>query len=118
MMLTSHILAELQERVDRLAILSAGRVQAVGSVQGLREQMALPLRAEVVAAEAGTAAVREALRTLPVSDPRWQGAVFDGQFPREAKLAVLAALAGLGSAIRDFRIQEPSVEDVFFGFSD
>jgi len=47
MILTSHILAELQERVDRLAILSAGRVQAVGSVQSLRERVDLPLRMEV-----------------------------------------------------------------------
>ncbi|MGE8376572.1 MAG: ABC transporter ATP-binding protein, partial [Diaphorobacter nitroreducens] len=36
MVITSHILAELQERVDRLAILSAGRIQALGSVQQLR----------------------------------------------------------------------------------
>ncbi|HEY0823420.1 MAG TPA: ABC transporter ATP-binding protein [Ramlibacter sp.] len=118
MILTSHILAELQERVDRLAILSSGRVQAVGSVQALREGLALPLRMEVAATEAGAAAVRDALRALPVTAHRWQGGLFDGQFPREAKMAVLAAIAGLGSAIRDFRIHEPSLEDVFFGCAD
>jgi Cu-processing system ATP-binding protein len=118
MILSSHILAELQERVDRLAILSDGRVQAVGSVQSLREGMALPLRMEVAATEAGTAAVREALHALPVTGHRWQGAVFHGHFPREAKMAVLGAIAGLGSAIRDFRIHEPSLEDVFFGCAD
>jgi Cu-processing system ATP-binding protein len=31
---------------------------------------------------------------------------------------VLASIAGLGSAIQDFRIHEPSLEDVFFGFAD
>ena len=118
MILTSHILAELQERVDRLAILSAGRVQAVGSVQGLREGMALPLRIELAATESGAAAVRDALHRLPVTGHRWQGALFNGQLPREAKMAVLAAVAGLGSAIHDFRIHEPSLEDVFFGFAD
>jgi Cu-processing system ATP-binding protein len=118
MILTSHILAELQERVDRLAIMSAGRVQAVGSVQGLREQMALPLRMELATSEAGAAAVRDVLGTLPVTAHRWQGGLFNGHFPREAKMAVLAALAGLGSAIHDFRIHEPSLEDVFFGFAD
>jgi Cu-processing system ATP-binding protein len=41
--ITSHILAELQERVDRLAIMAAGKVQAVGSVQALREQTHMPL---------------------------------------------------------------------------
>jgi Cu-processing system ATP-binding protein len=118
MIVTSHILAELQERVDRLAILSGGRVQALGSVQALREQMALPLRLELTASEAGAAAVRAALDALPVSDHRWQGGLFNGNFPREAKMTVLATLAGLGSAIQDLRIHEPSLEDVFFGFAD
>ena len=35
--------AELQERVDRLAIMAAGKIQAVGSVQSLREQTQMPL---------------------------------------------------------------------------
>jgi Cu-processing system ATP-binding protein len=118
MILTSHILAELQERVDRLAIMGAGRVQAVGSVQGLRERIALPLRMELATSDAGVEAVRTALHRLPVTDHRWHGPRFDGRFPREAKMAVLAALAALGSAIHDFRIHEPSLEDVFFGFAD
>ncbi len=45
--ITSHILAELQQRVDRLAILAAGKIQAVGSVQALREQTRMPLTFEV-----------------------------------------------------------------------
>jgi Cu-processing system ATP-binding protein len=36
-LITSHILAELQQRVDRLSILANGRVLAQGSVQELRE---------------------------------------------------------------------------------
>jgi Cu-processing system ATP-binding protein len=119
MILTSHILAELQERVDRLAILSDGRVQALGTVQALREHMALPLRMEVAATPAGADTVRDVLGRLPaLTQQRWQGGLFNGQFPREAKMAMLGALAGLGSAIHDFRIHEPSLEDVFFGFAD
>ncbi|MBS0312336.1 MAG: ABC transporter ATP-binding protein, partial [Proteobacteria bacterium] len=41
--ITSHILAEIQERVDRIAIMAAGKVQARGTVQDLREQVDLPL---------------------------------------------------------------------------
>lgn len=118
MLLTSHILAELQERVDRLAIMSAGKVQAVGSVQALRERMALPLRVEVCATEAGAAAVREALAGLPVIEPSWNGTQLEARCPREAKMALLAALASLGSAVRDLKVHEPSLEDVFFGFAD
>ncbi|HND25475.1 MAG TPA: ABC transporter ATP-binding protein, partial [Rhodocyclaceae bacterium] len=55
MILTSHILAEIQERVDRLAILEDGRVRAVGTVQALREAMDLPVTLEI----AGGAGLRE-----------------------------------------------------------
>ncbi len=117
MIITSHILAELQERVDRLAILSAGRIQAVGSVQGLREQMALPLRLEVLASEEGADAVQAALAPLPVHGLRHQGLRSHASCPRHAKMAVLAALAPLSDAVRDVVVHEPSLEDVFFGFA-
>ena len=38
--------------------------------------------------------------------------------PRASKMAVLGALAGLGAKVLDLNIREPSLEDVFFGFSD
>ena len=37
MVLTSHILAEIQERVDRLAIMEGGLIRATGTVQDLRD---------------------------------------------------------------------------------
>jgi Cu-processing system ATP-binding protein len=118
MILTSHILAELQERVDRLAILADGRVQAVGSVQQLREQMDLPLRLELRASVEGIAAVRAALTLLPVGEQAWQGTRLQGRCTRAAKMEVLAALTRLGGAVVDLKVHEPSLEDVFFGFAD
>ena len=118
MILTSHILAELQERVDRLAILAAGKVQALGSVQGLREQMALPLRVEVRTTPAGQACLEQALAALPVSAARWQDGQLQARCPRSAKMPLLAALAGLGNNVLDFALHEPSLEDVFFGCAD
>jgi Cu-processing system ATP-binding protein len=38
--------------------------------------------------------------------------------PREHKMAVLAALAPFGTQVRDLALREPSLEDLFFGFSD
>jgi ABC-type multidrug transport system ATPase subunit len=55
MVLTSHILAEIQERVDRLAIMEGGLIRATGTVQALREAMNLPLTLEI----AGGAGLRE-----------------------------------------------------------
>lgn len=113
--ITSHILAELQERVDRLAILAAGRVRALGSVQALRERVSLPLRLRVQAAESDLGAVRSALAGLPLADLQAQGNTLHADCPREAKMAALAALAALGAQVQDIQVIEPSLEDLFFG---
>lgn len=118
MVLTSHILAEIQERVDRLAIMAAGKVQALGTVQGLREQMDLPLWFEVQVADADFGAVRAALGHLPVSAIEARDGHVAVQCRRESKMAVLEALAVLDGKVRDIHVREPSLEDVFFGFSD
>lgn len=118
MVLTSHILAEIQERVDRLAIMAAGKVQALGTVQGLREQMDLPLWFEVQVDEADFGAVRAALGHLPASAIEARDGHVAVQCRRESKMAVLEALAVLDGKVRDIHVREPSLEDVFFGFSD
>ena len=116
--ITSHILAELQERVGRLAILAAGKVQALGSVQELREQTRMPLvfdlRLDEADVPAAAQALVQAIGTIP--EPLPQGLRL--ACPREQKMAVLAALAPLGTRVLDIKMQEPSLEDVFFGFSD
>jgi Cu-processing system ATP-binding protein len=116
--LTSHILSEIQERVDRLAIMTAGRIQAIGTVQTLREQMDLPLWIDVHIAEADFDAVRKALGELPIGAIEAHDGHVSVRCGRESKMAVIAALAALGGRVLDLHVREPSLEDVFFGFSD
>jgi Cu-processing system ATP-binding protein len=116
--ITSHILAELQERVDRLAIMASGKMQALGSVQALRDQMHMPL---VLALRLESCDASAALQTLShLTDVSCT--VTDGGLrvscPRPSKMLVLGALADLGARLLDVDIKEPSLEDVFFGFSD
>ncbi len=85
--LTSHILAEIQERVDRLAIMAAGRVQAIGTVQALREQMDLPLWFDIRIAAEHLDAVRTALGHLPISAIEARDDHVAVQCRREAKMA-------------------------------
>lgn len=117
MVITSHILAEIQERVDRLAIMTAGKIQACGTVQALREQMALPLRIDIRVDAEHLDAVRTMLGQLPVSAIEAHADRIAMQCRREAKMAVIEALAQDGR-VRDLTVREPSLEDVFFGFSD
>lgn len=115
--ITSHILAELQERVDRLAILATGKLQALGSVQALREQTRMPLTIALTLAEADRTPVAEALAQLPGITATPTATGLDLGCTRDAKMGVLAALVPFGTRVRDLHIHEPSLEDVFFGFA-
>lgn len=115
--LTSHILAEIQERVDRLAIMAAGKIQAIGSVQELREQMDLPLWFDIRISPQDFEQVRAALGHLPISAIEAHDGHVAVQCRREAKMAVLEILAALDGRVIDLHVREPSLEDVFFGYS-
>ena len=62
--------------------------------------------------------MRSALGHLPVGAIEARDGHVAVQCKREAKMAVIAALATLDGLVRDLSVREPSLEDVFFGFSD
>ena len=113
--LTSHILSEIQTRVDRLAIMASGKIQAEGTVQALRESLNLPV--QIVLWADDVAGLTRRLADLPVlsvaSMP--EGAV-RVTCERAQKLRILSALSEQVSHLRDIQVLEPSLEDVFFGF--
>ena len=115
MVITSHILAELQARVDRLAVMANGRVLACGSVNELRDQSRLPLTITVRVPAHHVPAAQTSLSTLAgvQTSPHDEGLVL--RCPRALKMSVLQALATQGGAISDIQITEPSLEDLFFG---
>jgi Cu-processing system ATP-binding protein len=117
-LLSSHNLAEIEERVDRLALMRLGRLQATGSVQALREELELPVRIRV-AVTPGTAE-RACARLISVVGDRvgCNGAEVLVQCERGSKMAVLAALADCGEIVTDVQIREPSLEDVFLGYAE
>ena len=111
--LTSHILAEIQQRVDRLALMRTGRIQVQGSVQSLREALDLPLTVRVRLREGAADALRQALAAISVTAVAFRGETALLHCQRERKLAVLAAVTGLGDEVTDIEMTEPSLEDVF-----
>jgi Cu-processing system ATP-binding protein len=114
--LTSHVLAEVEQRVDRLALMSGGKLQASGTLEALRDALALPLAFEVRLREAGAGELASALGALALEPPQVSGARATFRCASGGKLAALAALAGLGSRLADVRIKEPTLEDVFLGY--
>lgn len=114
--ITSHILSEIQERVQRLAVLKSGKLHALGTVQALRESVDLPLTIQVQQqCSANTLQVAlqgVALESLTVAD---KTAVI--RCHRVHKMEVLRRLGSLGDALQDIVVKEPTLEDVFLGYA-
>ncbi len=116
--LTSHILAEIQQRVDRLALMRNGGIQALGTVQSLREAQDLPVTLRVSFRAGAEAELRRRLAEHGVLAIDIDGGVARIECERGRKMALLTALAGLGAMITDIEVHEPTLEDVFLGYSE
>ena len=115
--ITSHILAEIQDRVDRLLILDAGRVAALGTLAELRAQHVLPstialrLRPGQGAAAGGLLAHLAGVSVVLDADA---GAdCVSIACPAAQKAPVLSLLA---PSMLEVSIREPSLEDLFLGY--
>lgn len=117
--ITSHILAEIQERVDRLAIMKLGKLQALGSLHELREQNDMALTFELQLAPLALSEVESRLAPLGVGAERLkvQGEQVSFDCPRKDKMAIIAALSQLHGKVMDMEIREPSLEDLFLGYA-
>lgn len=113
--LTSHILAEIQERVDRLAVMKSGHVQAVGTVQALREAMNLPLLLVLRPQEGELSALMAELVDQGLEGAEVVNCQIVLSCPREQKVSLLHVAASVAPKLVDFQIREPSLEDVFLG---
>jgi len=113
--LTSHILAEIQERVDRLAVMKSGQVQAVGTVQALREEMNLPVQLVIRPKEGELAALLEGLAGQGMEGAEVVNCQVVLSCSREEKVSLLHLASAFSPKIADFHIREPSLEDVFLG---
>ena len=114
--ITSHILSEIQERVQRLAVLKSGKIQALGTVQELRESVDLPLTIHV--RQHGSAeTLMNILQGIAFEELSVESDVVIIHCHRAQKMEVLRRLGTLGNALEDVIVKEPTLEDVFLGYA-
>ncbi|MEM9576889.1 MAG: ABC transporter ATP-binding protein [Pseudomonadota bacterium] len=110
-MIASHALTEIEARTDRIAILREGRLQADAPLETLYARAGLPIRIRVQAeSDAGALYAR-------FGGQRINGAKVEFAVPPGAKMACLADIAALGSAVSDVEIIPPSLEDLYRHYS-
>ncbi len=115
--ISSHLLSEIEPRVDSLAIMANGRLLAHGSVAELGRTAELPARVRV---ELRPDAIERIDRA--VSDAGFGPTIVDGhrlsfEAPMTRKVPLIALLASLGDAISGFEVTDPTLEDVFLRLS-
>ncbi|HXE39648.1 MAG TPA: HEAT repeat domain-containing protein [Azonexus sp.] len=64
------------------------------------------------------AALRQCLAEQGVAAVAIEGGLARFECERGRKMALLTALAGLGAAITDIEVHEPTLEDVFLGYAE
>jgi Cu-processing system ATP-binding protein len=111
--ITSHILAEIEQRVDRLAILQAGQVAAQGTLAELRAQRILPSQVDVLLLPGHGARARHHLAHLGKLDVRIENDRVHIACSADQKAGVIQALA---PSLLEVTISEPSLEDLFLGY--
>ncbi|PZG19869.1 ABC transporter ATP-binding protein [Micromonospora craterilacus] len=107
-LLSSHLLGEVQQICDRVGVISKGRLVAESSVAELRGTAALRVVAEPVDRAASVARALFGDDRVRVVDGALELAV-----PPERASAVNAALVDAGVAVSELRLRERDLEDVF-----
>ncbi len=107
---SSHVLAEVEELCDRVALIRSGRLVTVARIDDLRAHLQRRVTVQIAGDQAAAArqlAELPAVSGLAQRDGRWQFLTGD-------PLAALRLLATL--PVTDVAIEPPSLEDVFLQY--
>lgn len=114
--LTSHILAEIQDRVDRLAIIKDGLLDALGTVRELREKIDLPIKFLVrLDKGAGLEGAKALVNHLGIQDYVIADQELKFQCQADEKIPMMRRVLSCNDKVLDVVTQEPSLEELFFG---
>ncbi len=110
--LNSHQLAEVEQVCDRVAIISAGKVQVVDTVERLRRRFAKEPEVSVRVLNPGPA-IAHAVQSVAGEVAAAKKGIYTFHGAPEMTAAVVAAIVGAGGQIAGVSRDETSLEDVF-----
>ncbi len=115
-MLSSHVLTELETRTDRAVVMKNGRVIADGSLAALRRDANLPVRIRLAVPQGQAAAIAErvdAAHPTLVNDHAVHLSCASVD-----KVSVVRRILDLGVAIDDLDITPPTLDDIYAYYRD
>ena len=111
-LVSTHALAEIEDRVDRIAMMVQGRLVACGSLAELRRMAGLPLRVRLTLSPCASAAVLDRVGDYAGCESREVASLVLTVAP-EAKMRLLRDLAGLGDRVLDLEIEPPGLDRLY-----
>lgn len=111
--LSSHLLAEIQSRVDRLLVMAEGRLVARGTVAALTAAAKLPASVQVSPRGDAVERVFGTLVAAGFEPSRQPDGRLQLALPPGRRIVFLRTLAWLADALLDYSITEATLEDVF-----
>ncbi len=109
---SSHRLPLISRIVDRICILSQGKIKALGTEDELYEQVNLPVRVVIHPADSASTRLAAAVDKLDSASLVSQNGRLVVSVAQKDKLRFLSDLQALSSEMHDIRIEEPSLEEV------
>ncbi len=112
--LSSHRLLKLSNAVERICLLSDGEIRALGTTAELSRTHELPVKVFVYPRAQSNGTLEGALREIEAVSVVKENGRLVASVPQDRKIAFLAELKALSGAIGDLRIEEPTLEEVYF----
>jgi len=112
-LLSSHILSEVQELSDRVAIMNKGKVVAIDTVENLSKKFEVEPRLRVELQRPSEYILKVVKGIKSVKDVKADGNVLEILCPPSAKLSIINTIEEAGGKILDFKTVEPTLEEIF-----
>jgi Cu-processing system ATP-binding protein len=112
--LSSHVLAELGERTDRVAIMSHGSMVANGSIDELRRVARLPAKIRLT-----VSGESESIRNWLGTAETWRqvnGHIVEIDATPERKIELLRRATDLKAPVRDVDVVPPTLDEIYAHF--
>ncbi|GAB7093491.1 ABC transporter ATP-binding protein [Halolamina litorea] len=114
---SSHILEQIEAVCDRVGIMHEGRLQAVDTIDALRDAVAGGTKLRVTVDDPSEAHL-DTIEGVDGVDAAWiEDEAFSVTCPNDVKMDVLVALDDAGVDVLDFSTEEASLEDLFVEYT-
>ncbi|MEH6403882.1 MAG: ABC transporter ATP-binding protein [Sneathiella sp.] len=116
-LISSHVLTELDDRIDQVAILNKGKLTAMGTIPILRRKVKMKSEIILSAPKLVIEQIEKSVGT-PRDCTRKRDGVLSISCDPENKIAILEKIMVFGAGIENIEIQEPSLELVYNAYSN